>query len=92
MDLLESERHLDYVVDVMANELVNNSMFHEYVRDRIKDYDYNYITLIKQADVKQFYRNSVKGVHKEVVWHTVELKLAVWLSKYYKDLRIEGTE
>lgn len=92
MDLLESERHLDYVVDVMGNELVNNSLFHQYVRDKIKDYKYNFITLIKEADVKQYYQDSVKGVHKEVVWPTVELKLAVWLSNHYKDLRIEGTE
>ena len=41
MDLLESERHLDYVVGVMGSELVNNSMFAEYIRDRIKDYSYN---------------------------------------------------
>lgn len=90
MNLLESERHFDYVVDVMGNELVNNVMFRQYVIDRIKGYSYNYITLIKQADVKYFYKNSVKGVHKDVVWCTIELKLAVWLSKHYKDLRSEG--
>lgn len=87
MDLLESERHLDYVVDVIGNELVNNSMFHEYVQERMKGYSYNYMTLMKQADVNQFYRDNVKGVHSKVIWNTIELKLAVWLSKHYKDLR-----
>ena len=92
MDLLESERHLDYVVDVIGNELVNNAMFHEYVGERMKGYGYNYITLIKQADIKQYYRDTIKGAHKNVVWYTIELKLAVWLSKHYKELRIEQNE
>ncbi len=83
-DLISREDELNEKVYVIAGKLVHNVNFDNYLKAHIQGCDYNYLNLLKQANTENYYKSTFSQ-YRDIIWCTIELKLAVWLSNYYKD-------
>lgn len=85
IDLLTKEAELDDIVSSIADLLINDIPFDNYLLAKIQGCDYNYLALLRKGNIESYYKINFQSKYKKVVWCTIELKLAVWLSNYYKN-------
>lgn len=86
VDLITEEDRLNEIVDSVAEKLVHDINYDNYLKSHIQGFNYNYLKLIRESNTRNYYFNNTSDFKlKNILWCVIELKLAVWLSNYYKD-------